>query len=154
MISACSQLDKATDVHHTTPLHPTHHIVVVFTATVLARVLECPRLGRVGFISNKAQLQVNKFLLPCVWRMECGLGTGERAVRLEAGQGTAEHEQGGDEEGSWLDDDWVVPQTAEEANEMWGTRGLTGWRRGQERVGIPGEGEDRCEDEGGNKSMR
>ena len=38
----------------------------------------------------------------------------------EAGQGTAEHEQGGDEEGSWLDDDWVVPQTAEEANEMWG----------------------------------
>ena len=46
-------------IHHTTSLHPTHRIVVVFTATVLARVLECPRLDRVGFISNKAQLRVN-----------------------------------------------------------------------------------------------
>ena len=36
---------------------------------------------------------------------------------------------------------------------MWGTRGLTGWRKGQERVGITGEGEDRCEDEGGNTGM-
>ena len=58
---------------------------------------------------------------------------------------TPGHEQGGDEEGSWLDDDWVVPQTAEEANEMWGTRGLTGWRKGQERAGMTGGGEDRCE---------
>ena len=47
-----------------------------------------------------------------------------------------------------------MPQTAEEANAMWGTRGLTGWRRGQERVGEPGEGEGRCEDEGGNASMQ
>ena len=83
-----------------------------------------------------------------------GVRAGDWGEGGEAGQGTAEHEQGGDEEGSWLDDDWVVPQTAEEANEMWGTRGLTGWRRGQESVGMPGEGEDRCEDEGGNAGMQ
>ena len=37
--------------------HPTHRIVVVFTAAVLARVLECPPLGKVGFISNKARFR-------------------------------------------------------------------------------------------------
>ena len=54
----------------------------------------------------------------------------------------AEYEQGGDGEGSWLDDDWIVPQTVEEANEIWGTRGLTGWRMGQEGAEMTGEGED------------
>ena len=72
-----------------------------------------------------------------------GLSVANEAQPIFFLQGTTEHEQGGDEEGSWLDDDWVVPQTAVEANEMWGTRGLTGWRKGQERVGIPGEGDER-----------
>ena len=67
-------------------------------------------------------------------------------MRVEAGGGDAVRGGRGDAEGEegeprWLEDDWVVPQTAAWANELWGTMGIDGWIRGQEPQGWGQNGE-------------
>jgi len=58
-----------------------------------------------------------------------------------AARGGDGEEEGAEAEPHWLGDSWVVPQTAEWANELWETLGIEGWERGQEPPGWGPDGE-------------
>ena len=68
-----------------------------------------------------------------------GAGTG--AVRGVTARGGDGEEEGARVEPHWLGGGWIVPQTAEGANELWETLGIEGWERGQEPPGWGPDGE-------------